>query len=69
MFHTQGQRQLDSWVLEMVAALPRVASVCAKIANQITLATCSPKKLFFLNYFSCGKNSVQVKKDRIRIFM
>jgi len=50
-------------------ALPRVASVCAKIANQIKLATCSPKRLFFLNYFSCGKNSVQVKKDRIRIFM
>ena len=50
-------------------ALPRVASVCAKIANQIKLATYSPKRLFFLNYFSCGKNSVQVKKDRIRIFM
>ena len=53
----------------MVAALPLVASVCAKIANHIKLATCSPKRLIFVNYFSCGKNSVQVKKDRIRIFM
>jgi len=62
MFHTQGRRQLDSWVLEMVAALPRVASVCAKIANQIKLATYSPKRLFFLNYFLAEKIMCRLKK-------
>jgi len=46
----------------VVAALPCVASVCAKIANQIKLATCSPKSCLFLIIFLAKKILYRLKK-------